>query len=77
MSNATSTRLNLKLDSVIIGFCLESYKDDSLRTHSTECWRWHPSCAVRLLCERLDGADYEISTLLLGESWESSIPGEA
>lgn len=29
-------------------------QNSRIQTHCESCWRWHPECAIRLLCEHIN-----------------------
>ena len=41
----------------------EKWDNDIVRTHSADCWQWHPSCAIKLLADEI----YHLRSLI--EAW--------
>jgi hypothetical protein len=42
---------------------IEKWDDDLVRTHSADCWQWHPTCAIALLADEI----YYLRSLI--EAW--------
>jgi len=32
---------------------IEKWDNELIRTHSEECWQWHPTCAIALLADEI------------------------
>jgi len=42
---------------------IEKWDDDIVRTHSADCWQWHPTCAIAILADEI----YDLRSLI--EAW--------
>ena len=42
---------------------VERWDDEITRTHSEECWQWHPTCAIKILGDEI----YHLRSLI--EAW--------
>ena len=47
----------------VIDKIIGQWDDEITRTHSVECWQWHPICAIALLADEI----YHLRSLI--EAW--------